>query len=93
MLAYRRRISGEKGGTYASMARWHSSKTGGSFEQSFFGHNCKSTIIIINIFFKIIITGATIISERSREKSSLGLINGLDACSFSTFAVAHRNTA
>ena len=45
MLAYRGRISGEKGGTYASMARWHSSETGGSFEQSFFGHHCKLTII------------------------------------------------
>jgi len=52
--------------------------------------------LLYNKYFKkmfISITGATIISERSREKSSLGFINSFDACSFSAFAIAHGNTA
>jgi hypothetical protein len=86
MLAYRGRISKEKGRTYASMARWHTSKTGGTFEQSFFGRNRKSQYNLHH--FKIFI-GTTIIPERSRKKSALGLINSLDAYSFSTLTFAH----
>lgn len=50
-----------------------------------------SCIKIISICIKNIylhLAGATIISERGRKKSSLGLLNSFNAYSFSTFAFA-----